>query len=109
VRGESFRAIAILLGILNLCFLPFTWGNKTLLDSAQEGPSVMPTGAWAGVPSALKFSTNLDTGAGGFFAEPNLPLLRYLYFHERSPRSGTSIKVMAVRSPRTSNRSPFIL
>jgi hypothetical protein len=83
VRGESFRAIAILLGILNLCFLPFTWGKKTLLDSADEGPSVLPTGAWAGAPSTLKFSTNLDTGAGGFFAEPNLPLLRYLYFHEK--------------------------
>ncbi len=83
VRGESFRAIAILLGILNLCFLPLTWGNKTLLDSAEEEPSVMPTGAWAGAPSTLKFSTNLDTGAGGFFAEPNFPLLRYLYFHEK--------------------------
>jgi hypothetical protein len=83
IRSESFRAVALLFVILNLCFLPFIWGNKTLLDSAQEASSVMPTGAWAGAPSALKFSTTLDSGAGGFFAEPNLPLLRYLYFHEK--------------------------
>jgi hypothetical protein len=81
--SESFRAIALLFVILNLCFLPFVWGNKTLLDSAQEASSVMPTGVWAGAPSALKFSKTLDSGAGGFFAEPNLPLLRYLYFHEK--------------------------
>lgn len=82
-RSEGIRAVALLFIILNLCFLPFTWGNKTLLDSAEEAPSVMPTGAWAGPPSTLKFSTTLDPGAGGVFAEPNLPLLRYLYFHEK--------------------------
>jgi membrane protein YfhO len=82
-RSEHFRALALLFIILNLCFLPFVWGNKTLLDSAQEASSVMPTGAWAGAPSPLKFSKTLDSGAGGFFAEPNLPLLRYLYFHEK--------------------------
>ena len=83
LRGESFRAAAILIGILNICFLPCIWGNKSLLESAQSSPSIMPTGAWAGPAVALKFGKTLDTGAGAFFAEPNLPLLRYQYFHER--------------------------
>jgi hypothetical protein len=84
VRSESFRAAAILLGILNICFLPCIWGNKTLLESAQSSASVMPTGAWAGPPAAVKFAKTLDTGAGGFFAEPNLPLLRHQYFQEKA-------------------------
>ncbi len=83
MRSESFRAAAILLGILNICFLPCIWGNKTLLESAQSSPSVMPTGAWAGPAVAVKFAKTLDTGAGGFFGEPNLPLLRYQYLHEK--------------------------
>jgi len=82
-RSESFRAATILLGILNICFLPCIWGNKTLLESAQASSSVMPTGAWAGPPVAMKFGKTLDSGAGGFFAEANLPLLRYQYFQER--------------------------
>ncbi|HMJ63583.1 MAG TPA: YfhO family protein [Bryobacteraceae bacterium] len=82
-RSESFRAAAILFGILNICFLPCIWGNKTLLESAQASSSVMPTGAWAGPPVAMKFGKTLDSGAGGFFAEANLPLLRYQYFHEK--------------------------
>jgi hypothetical protein len=83
VRSESFRAAVILLGILNICFLPCIWGDKTLLESAQPTPSIMPDGAWAGPAVAVKFGKTLDTGAGAFFAEPNLPLLRYQYFHER--------------------------
>ena len=82
-RSESFRAVAILLGILNICFFPCIWGNKTLLESAQSSPSIMPTGAWAGPAVAVKFGKTLDTNAGAFFAEPNAPLLRYQYFHER--------------------------
>jgi hypothetical protein len=82
-RSESFHAIAILLGILNICFFPCIWGNKTLLESAQSSSSVMPGGAWAGPPVAVKFGRTLDSGAAGFFAEPNLPLLRYQYSHEK--------------------------
>ena len=82
-RSESFRAIALLFAILNLSFFPILWGNKNLLDSAQEASSIMPDGAWAGKAATLKLPKTLDSGAGGFFAEPNFPLLRYLYFHEK--------------------------
>ena len=82
-RSESFRAIALLFAILNLSFFPILWGNKNLLDSAQEASSIMPDGAWAGKAATLKLPKTLDSGAGSFFAEPNFPLLRYLYFHEK--------------------------
>jgi hypothetical protein len=83
IRSEGFRAAALLFAILNLGFFPFLWGNKTLLDSAQAAPSILATGSWAGVPSAHKFAKTLDPAAGSLFAEANLPLLRYQYFHEK--------------------------
>ncbi len=43
----------------------------------------MPTGAWAGPPSAFIISRTVDAAAGGVFGEPNLSLLHYQYFHER--------------------------
>ena len=57
IRSEGFRAAALLFAILNLGFFPFLWGKKTLLESAQAAPSILITGSWAGVPSALKFPT----------------------------------------------------
>ena len=67
IRSESFRGAAILIGVLHVCFLPCIWGNKSLLASAQDVPSIMPTGAWAGPPSAFRFSKALDNGGGGVF------------------------------------------
>src|SRR6266700_901371 len=83
VRTETFRAVAILIGVLHISFLPCIWGNRTLLASAQDAPSIMPSGAWAGPPSGLLFSRTLDNGGGAFVGEPGLPLLHYQYFHER--------------------------
>src|SRR5205807_10302821 len=81
-RTESFRAVAILIGVLHIPFFPCIWGNKTLMASSKDAASVMPSGAWAGPPSGLRFSRTLDNGGGGFLGEPNLPLLRYQYFRE---------------------------
>ena len=82
VHTESFCAAAILIGILHVAFFPCIWGNRTLLASSKDVSSVMPNGAWAGPPSAFISSRSADMGAGGFFGEPNLPLLRYQYTHE---------------------------
>ena len=82
VHAESFRAIAILIGILHVAFFPCIWGDRTLLASSKDVSSVMPNGAWAGPPSAFIIPRSFDMGAGGFFGEPNLPLLRYQYTHE---------------------------
>src|SRR4051794_7236513 len=83
VATEGFRAIAILIGVLNIAFFPCIWGNRTLLASSKDVPSIMPAGAWAGPPSAFVISRSVDAAGGGVFGEPNLPLLRYQYFHER--------------------------
>ena len=83
VRTESFRAVAILIGVLQVAFFPSIWGDRTLLASSKDVPSIMPTGAWAGPPSAFLVSRSVDAAGGGVFGEPNLPLLRYQYFHER--------------------------
>lgn len=80
---ESFRAVAILIGVLHIPFSPCIWGNKTLMASSKDAPSIMPWGAWAGTPSGFRFSRTLDNGGGGFLGEPDLLLLRYQYFHER--------------------------
>jgi hypothetical protein len=53
------------------------------MASSKDAPSIMPSGAWAGPPSGFRFARALDSGGGGFLGEPNLPLLRYQYFHER--------------------------
>jgi len=83
IQTESFRAFAILIGVLHVSFFPCLWGDRTLLASSKDVPSIMPTGAWAGPPSAFIISRSVDNAAGGVFGEPNLPLLRYQYTHER--------------------------
>jgi hypothetical protein len=83
LRTESFRAVAILIGVLHIPFFPCIWGNKTLMASSQDAPSIMPWGAWAGPRSTARFSRTLDNGGGGMLGEPNLPLLRYQYSRER--------------------------
>jgi hypothetical protein len=82
-RTEGFRAVVILIGVLHVSFFLCIWGDRTLLASSKDVPSIMPTGAWAGPPSPYLFSRSLDSAAGGVFGEPNLPLLRYQYVHER--------------------------
>jgi hypothetical protein len=83
VRTEGFRAIAILIGVLHLAFFPSIWGDRTLLASSKDVPSILPAGAWAGPPSPYLISRSVDAAAGGVEGEPNLPLLRYQYLHER--------------------------
>jgi hypothetical protein len=85
VRNESFRAIAVLIGVLHVPFFPCIWGNKTLMASSQDAPSVTASGAWYGPPAGPRFSRTLDNGGGGMMGEPNLLLLRHQYFVEHVP------------------------
>jgi len=83
VETESFWAMAILIGVLHLAFFPCIWGDRTLLASSKDVPSILPAGAWAGPPSPYLISRSVDAGAGGVQGEPNLPLLRHQYVNER--------------------------
>ena len=82
-HAEGFRAIAVLIGVLHVAFFPSIWGDRTLLASSKDAPSIMPTGAWAGPPSPFIISRSVDAAAGGAKGEPNLSLLRYQCLHER--------------------------
>src|SRR5690348_5160797 len=85
VRTESFRAVVILIGVLHIPFSPCIWGNKTLMASSQDAPSITASGAWYGAPAGPRFSRTLDNGGGGMLGEPNLLLLRHQYFVEHVP------------------------
>jgi hypothetical protein len=84
VRTDTFRASAILFGLLNVCFFPCIWGHETLLASSKDAASVMPDGAWAGPPSPLGFSKTLDNGGPAFVTEPLFALSHYEYLHEHA-------------------------
>lgn len=84
LRTDIFRASAILIGLLNICFFPCIWGHKTMLASSQDAPSIMPDGAWAGPPSHPDFSKTLDNGGPGFVTEPFLALSHWQYAHEHA-------------------------
>lgn len=84
VNTDIFRASAILLGLLNICFFPCIWGHKTMLASSEDAPSIMPDGAWAGPPSHPEFSKTLDNGGPGFVTEPLFALSHYQYVHEHA-------------------------
>lgn len=84
IRSELFRATAILVIILHVCFLPELWGNKNLMAGAQLAGSVMPYGAFAGKPSLMSYSKELDGGGGGFQGEPWLRLAQHQYLQEHT-------------------------
>ena len=45
-KREVALAVVFLGLLLNLIFFPVLWGNKTLLTSAWDVPSIMPFGAY---------------------------------------------------------------
>ena len=83
-RSESCRAALILFGLLNLCFFPFLWGDKTFLESARGQPAVLPQGAWVGPPLAVPFPKMLDSGAAAWQPEAWLGLIRSEYLEEHT-------------------------
>ena len=80
-ESELTRVTLILAGLLTVCFYPCIFGNRTLLLSAQETQSVLPTGAdVAGQrKEKLTFSRTLDPGAPAWQTEPHLALNAYQY------------------------------
>ncbi|HEY3936165.1 MAG TPA: YfhO family protein [Bryobacteraceae bacterium] len=81
---ESCRAALIFAAILHLCFFPCLWGNRTLLASVRDAPSILPNGAWAGKPDANRFPKTLDEGGPAFITEPLFALARSEYLQEKS-------------------------
>src|SRR4051794_32343185 len=81
---EVVRAALVLLAILHVCFFPCIWGNRTLLESSQDCPSILPSAAWAGsAVDKLTFSKVLDQAAPAWQTEPLFKLIGQEYLVEK--------------------------
>lgn len=81
---EGCRAALILLFILNVLFFPCIWGHKSMLDSAQLCPSILPTGAWSGQRVPMGWAKTLDGAAAAWFFEPSLAVTGHEYLQEKT-------------------------
>jgi hypothetical protein len=70
-RGELTQASLVLLAILNIIFFPVLWGDRTLMTSAYEAPSVYLTGAKP-TPMTGLFLRTPDPGAPAWQFEPTM-------------------------------------
>ncbi len=83
-RQESCRAALVLAFLLHACFFQCLWGGRTLLESAQDAPSILFRGAWAGKPVKEPFLKVLDPGAPAWQTEPWFALIRKQYLEEKT-------------------------
>jgi hypothetical protein len=81
---QTVCAALVLAAILQVCFFPFIWGDKTLLTSARDSASILPRGAATGNPAGPSFLKVLDPGAGAWVTEPYASLIRQQYLTERN-------------------------
>lgn len=83
-RSETSRAALILIFILHICFFQCLWGGRTLLESAQDAPSILLGGAATGKPVQEPFLKVLDPGAPAWQSEAYLAFSRNQYLDRRS-------------------------
>lgn len=81
---EGYRAVLILIFVLNVLFFPFVWGHKSMLDSAQLCSSIMPNGAWSGQRVQLARAKTLDGAAAAWFFEPSLAVTGNEYLKDKT-------------------------
>ena len=81
-KREWVQAVLVLAFILNGIFFPAIWGGKTLLNSAWDAPSVMPSGAYHPDPAPAHFAPTPDPGAPAWQTEPWLKIISDQYLHE---------------------------
>jgi len=88
LAAHQVLSAAMALGLLlNLCFFPFIWGNRTLLASARSTPyvpSVMPNGAFYGPLQGPSIRRANDDGAAAWVLEADAPLVRHQYLAENN-------------------------
>lgn len=84
LKTEGCRAALILILILNILFFPCIWGQKSMLDSAQLCPSIVPTGSWSGKRVLMGWSKTLDGAAAAWFFEPSLAVIGDEYLKDRA-------------------------
>src|SRR5579875_758012 len=83
-RNESCRAAFILVFLLNVLFFSCLWGGRTLLQSAEDAPSILFQGAWAGRHGPERLHKIADPGASAWLTEPWLSVQHDQYFREHT-------------------------
>jgi Bacterial membrane protein YfhO len=83
LRYQSLRAALILALILNVIFFPVIWGNRTLLSSAWDAPSVMLAGAYHQGTAPSHSALTPDPGAPAWQSEPWIKIISEQYLKER--------------------------
>jgi hypothetical protein len=84
-KREAALAVLFLGLLLNVIFFPVLWGNKTLLTSSWDVPSVMPSGAYHPAPPSpppFRIDRTLDAGAPAWQIEPWLKIISVQYWKE---------------------------
>src|SRR5581483_8910686 len=81
---DVFRAALILLIVLHVLYFPCLWGNRTLLESAQDAPSILLQGAWTPKHVTERLHKVIDPAAPAWLTEPWLAVERNQYLHEKT-------------------------
>jgi hypothetical protein len=82
-KREAALAVLFLGLLLSIIFFPALWGDKTLLNSSWDVPSIMPSGAYhPGPPPPLRIARTLDAGAPAWQIEPWLKIISVQYWKE---------------------------
>jgi len=84
LRHHDVWAALFLFLLLIFSFFPFTFGNKSMLEGAQEASSVMPYGAWVHQAPPPGLARMRDPGAVAWQTEPWLQLTRQEYVQEKT-------------------------
>jgi hypothetical protein len=82
LKCDWLAGLLVLAVILNIAFFPAIWNDKTLLDSAWNAPSILPSGAYGTDPLAAHSSPTPDPGAPAWQSEPWLKVISEQYLHE---------------------------
>ena len=83
LQGEALSASFVLLVLLSIIFSPVLLGNKTLLTSGWDVPSIMPSGAYhPGPRTTLPRRTGRSTLMPGWTSEPWLKIISAQYWNE---------------------------
>ena len=85
LNHDGVKAGLVLLLILNAIFFPAIWGDKTLIDSAWNAPSVMLSGAYHPGAAPSHFSPTPDPGAPAWTLEPWVKIIAEQYLKEHRP------------------------
>jgi hypothetical protein len=79
---DFLKAALFLLIVLNLLFFPVLWGNKTLLLSSRDAPSVTQSGAFHQENYTQKTSRTVDAGAPAWTIEPWFKIISKQYWRD---------------------------